>query len=575
MSILREILRSSWAYRWFYFWSIVCLLLTNIVAAIIPMAVKEAVDQGSNQGDLLRQLYYPGIIALLALGQFIFRTISRILVYRACREQEHDLRHRLMEAILRIPNWRLKNLGRGDLVTNMVEDTTQVRIFLGFGTVQLFNILLVYAVSIPLMLSISPKLTLLSVFPYPILLIYIAYLNQKLYYKNLDVKEKLGEVTEFVTQTVFGIHVAKSFHAFDGLKSRFQKFNLSHYQSAWSVNILDTMLLPGLIFIASFGEYLVLRYGSEMIYNGQLTNGEFIAFHGYIAYILFASISVGFGMSTFNRGFTSFTRLQDRYDEEIENFDPNVDKVYASELKVEGLRFKYNPNDAFELRIDRLTVKPGEMIGVCGAIGSGKSTFFHTLLALQDFNHGKIRYGSIGLNKETNAYLWRMIFNPVFQEIFLFSKTLRENLCFHRSIEEADLNRALDFAALTEDVKSFKSGLETLVGEKGVRLSQGQKQRVSIARAYLDPAPVWILDDCFSALDTVTEERILQNLLQEKRNRTVFLCSHRGSTLKHCDKILVFEQGVLTEQGTHKELMESEGFYSRMIKLQRKFGAAV
>ena len=114
-----------------------------------------------------------------------------------------------------------------------------------------------------------------------------------------------------------------------------------------------------------------------------------------------------------------------------------------------------------------------------------------------------------------------------------------------------------------------------MVGEKGVRLSQGQKQRVSIARAYLDSALVWILDDCFSALDTVTEERILQNLLREKRNRTVFLCSHRGSTLKHCDKILVFEQGVLTEQGAHSELIESGGFYSRMIKLQRQFGAAV
>ena len=354
------------------------------------------------------------------------------------------------------------------------------------------------------------------------MLVYIAYLNQKLYYKNLDVKEKLGEVTEFVTQTVFGIHVAKSFHAFDGLKNRFQKFNLSHYRSAWSVNILDTMLLPGLILIASFGEYLVLRYGSEMIFNGQLTNGEFIAFHGYIAYILFASISVGFGMSTFNRGFTSFTRLQDRYDEEIECFETNEDKVYASELKVEDLKFKYSPNDSFELRVDKLSVKPGEMIGVCGAIGSGKSTFFHLLLALQDFNQGSIRYGSIGLNKETNTYLWRMIFNPVFQEIFLFSKTLRENLRFHRSIDDLDLNRAVEFAALSEDVKSFKSGLETLVGEKGVRLSQGQKQRVSIARAYLDPAPVWILDDCFSALDTVTEERILQNLLQEKEAELYF-----------------------------------------------------
>ena len=489
MSILREILRSSWAYRWFYFWSIVCLLLTNIVAAIIPMAVKEAVDQGSSQGDILRQLYYPGIIALLALVQFIFRTISRILVYRACREQEHDLRHRLMEAILKLPNWKLKTLGRGDLVTNMVEDTTQVRIFLGFGTVQLFNILLVYAVSIPLMLTISPKLTLLSVFPYPILLIYIAYLNQKLYYKNLDVKEKLGDVTEFVTQTVFGIHVAKSFHAFDGLKNRFRNFNLNHYRSAWSVNILDTMLLPGLILIASFGEYLVLRYGSEMIFNGQLTNGEFIAFHGYIAYILFASISVGFGMSTFNRGFTSFKRLQDRYDEEIEYFETKGDKVYASELQVKDLRFKYNCDDSFELRVDNLIVKPGEMIGVCGAIGSGKSTFFHTLLALQELESGSIRYGSIELNNQTNTYLWRMIFNPVFQEIFLFSKTLRENLIFHRSIEDKDLIGITTGLAWTEvggELLTIESALSPGKGKISStgKLGEVMKESIQAAEAF-------------------------------------------------------------------------------------------
>ena len=575
MHTLREILRSSWNYRWFYFWSVVCLVITNIVAAIIPMAVKEAVDQGSTQGDLLKQLYFPGIIAALALCQFIFRTISRVLVYRACREQEHDLRNRLMEAILRIPNWRLKSLGRGDLVTNMVEDTTQVRIFLGFGTVQLFNILLVYLITIPLMMTISPRLTLLSVFPYPLLLIYIAYLNQKLYYKNLDVKEKLGDVTEFVTQTVFGIHVAKSFHAFEGLKHRFQNFNLIHYKSAWSVNILDTMLLPGLILIASFGEYLVLRYGSEMIFNGQLTNGQFIAFHGYIAYILFASISVGFGMSTFNRGFTSFKRLQDRYSEEIENFVVNSQRVYSSDLRIKNLRFKYHPENPFELRVDELTVRPGEIVGVCGAIGAGKSTFFHTLLALQKLDSGSIKYGSIELNSDTNTYLWRMAFNPVFQEIFLFSKTLGENLRFHRSIEDFELNKALEFAALTEDVRGFKNGLDTLVGEKGVRLSQGQKQRVSIARAYLDAAPIWILDDCFSALDTITEEQILQNLLKDKKNRTVFLCSHRGSTLKHCDKVLIFEHGCLTQQGRHSDLIQSDGFYSRMIELQRQFGAEV
>lgn len=575
MKILREILKSSWNYRSFYFWSIVCLLLTNVLAAIIPVAVKEAVDQGSAHGNLIKQLYYPAMIVILALGQFLFRTISRILVYRACREQEHDLRCRLMEAILKIPNWRLKKLGRGDLVTNMVEDTTQVRIFLGFGTVQLFNILLVYAISIPLMLTISPILTLYSVFPYPILLIYIAYLNQKLYYKNLEVKHKLGELTEFVSQTVYGIHVAKSFDAFEGLKKQFGKFNSDHYKSAWSVNILDTLLLPGLILIASFGEYLVLRFGSEMIFNGELSNGEFMAFHTYIAYILFASISVGFGMSTFNRGFTSFKRLQDRYAEEFEFIEATSEHLVLDTLKVENLRFKYDPQESFELRVDQLEVKAGEMIGVCGAIGAGKSTFFHLILGLLRLQSGRISLGKTKLDQNINKDIWRSAFNPVFQEIFLFSKSLKENLLFHRNIDEFELYRALEFAALNDDVKQFQNGLDTMVGEKGVRLSQGQKQRVSIARAYLDAAPVWILDDCFSALDTVTEEQILQNLIKERAKRTVFLCSHRGSTLKHCDRILVFEQGQLSEQGTHAELSVGEGFYARMIRLQRQFGEAV
>lgn len=575
MYIIQEILKSSWNYRSFYIWSIVCLLITNVLASIIPVAVKEAVDQGFTHGDLYKQLYYPAMILLLALGQFIFRTASRILVYRACREQEHDLRCKLMEAILKIPNWRLKTLGRGDLVTNMVEDTTQVRIFLGFGTVQLFNILLVYIISIPLMLMISPILTLYSVFPYPILLVYIAYLNQKLYYKNLEVKEKLGDVTEFVSQTVYGIHVAKSFHAFEGLKNRFNFFNSEHYKSAWSVNILDTMLLPGLILIASFGEYLVLRFGSEMIFNGQLTNGEFMAFHAYIAYILFASISVGFGMSTFNRGFTSFKRLQDRYVEETEYLDSTKDHIGVSDLKVENLRFKYADDEAFELKVDNLHVKAGEMIGVCGAIGAGKTTFFHLLLGLLKLRTGSIKLGQAELDENMNRYLWRSAFNPVFQEIFLFSKTLRENLVFHRDLDDYQLERAINFAALSDDVKQFQNGLETMVGEKGVRLSQGQKQRVSIARAYLDSAAVWILDDCLSALDTVTEECILQNLIKERKKHTVFLCSHRGSTLKHCDRILVFEQGSLVEQGTHDELSLSDGFYARMIKLQRQFGEEV
>ena len=507
----------------------------------------------------------------LAFGQFVFRTFSRICVYRACREQENDLRIQLMEKVLSYPLARLRSTERGDMITNMIEDTSQVRIFVGFGFVQFFNIMLVYLVSIPIMYQISPKLTLLSCLPYPFLLIFIAWMNQRLYYLNLEVKEKLADVTEFSSQVIHGIHVAKSFNAFDGLKREFAKLNDRHFQTSWSTTLLEVLLLPGMIFLASLGEFMILRYGSEMIQNGQITYGDFLAFHGYIGYILFASISVGFGMSTFNRGYTSYKRLNDRFMVPGELLKSEDQKFRPKTMEFRNFSYRYEGAQERALELENLKLPMGKMIGLCGPIGSGKSTFFNLVQGLEDRFEGEFLLDGESMTKALSQKL-RNISTSVFQEIFLFSDSVAQNVEFYSGADLDTVKKALRFANLEQDIAEFENGMETIVGEKGVRLSLGQKQRLSIARAVCQGGQHMIFDDCFSALDTVTEEKILQNLLKLKeQKKTLFLASHRVSTLKHCDLILVFKKGQLIEQGSHAELLDQKGYYSEIDEIQRSF----
>lgn len=572
MSFVVTILKSCWQYKKLYGWAFVCLIITNLLASAIPYCLKIAVDYDQIQSSSFEAFRYPLYIVVFAFLQFVFRSLSRIFVYRACREQENDMRLRLSESVLRIPLRELEKRSGGDLVTNLNEDTTQVRIFVGFGFVQLANILLVYSICIPFMLSISTTLTWYAVLPYPFLLVFIAYLNQKLYYKNLETKEKLADLTEFSAQTIHGVHVVKSFQAYKGMAHRFQDLVQRHFDISWTTAKIDSLLLPGLILIASMGEYFLLKVGVPMMVNDQITKGDFLAIHGYISYILFASISVGFGMSTFNRGFTSFKRLEKVFSIQEQPPTLNLD----SDEKLESLEFKdlvythEGSKGSAALKVVDLELEVGQMIGVCGPIGCGKSTLYRVLQGLDQNYEGEILFK--GKKGNYSPLELRNRFSVVSQEVFLFSHTIHENLSLLGEMSEEEAWRAIEMADFRSDVEGFPRGLDTVVGEKGVKLSLGQKQRLSIARALAHPQEFMIFDDCFSALDTVTEEKILQNLLKLKGEHTIFLTSHRISTLKHCDQIIVLEGGQISSRGSHEELLKEEGYYQHVDKVQRQFG---
>ncbi|MCJ8347777.1 ABC transporter transmembrane domain-containing protein, partial [bacterium] len=345
IDVLKEFLVFSSSYLHYYLVAFVFLAFTNYFSAKIPDIVRSAIDatQDANSSDKI--MWFAGMIVFCALMQFIFRVIARVLVYRACREQEHSLRDDLMKKICSLSVKTLSKRTTGDYITNMSEDTTQVRIFVGFGFIQFANIIMVYVFCLPFMIEISPRLTMYSIIPYPLLLIFVAVINHKLYYLNLDMKEKLAELTDFVSQSVYGIYVIKSFHAMSSFSSRFNDESDELFDKQWRATLYNLILLPGLIFISSVGEWIVIDLGVPMINSGEITQGQFIAYHGYISILIFSSVAVGFGVSTFNRGFTSWVRLREVYTEEIE--PKKESKVFENpkHLSIRDLYFDYHQNE--------------------------------------------------------------------------------------------------------------------------------------------------------------------------------------------------------------------------------------
>ena len=570
--LLKELLSFSSGYKHLYLWAFIFLALTNYFSAKIPDTVKKAIDASKDTSTSDKIIWFAGMIVFCALLQFLFRVIARILVYRACREQEHELRDLLMKKICSFSVRTLSKKSIGDYVTNMAEDTTQVRIFVGFGFIQFANIIMVYIFCLPFMIEISPRLTMYAIIPYPLLLLFIAVINHKLYYLNLDMKAKLAELTDFISQSVYGIYVIKSFHAMDAFSSKFNDESDELFTKQWRATLYNLILLPGLIFISSFGEWIIIYLGVPMINSGEITQGDFIAYHGYISILIFSSVAVGFGMSTFNRGFTSWLRLREVYNEEIEPSKEKKTLENPDLLRIEKLEYSYDLDDvsAFSLKIDKLDLNLNQSIGIFGPIGSGKTTFIKLLSGIYKADNGSYHFDNKVLGVDDYVNL-RDLISYVPQNVFLFSNSIEENISFFEKDVKDKVLEAIQFADLFSDIEKFENGLETIVGERGIRLSLGQKQRLTLARAHFRPKSILIIDDCFSALDTVTEETILQSLIKSDMYKTLLISSHRISTLKHCEQILVFDKGQITHIGDHESLLKNCDYYQEIWKIQQMF----
>jgi len=434
---------------------------------------------------------------------------------------------------------------------------------LGFGVLSLFNTVVVYTAAVSLMTSISPFLTLCAIAPFPVMIFIVKRISASMFRRSKRMQEALSRLTSHVEENVSAAAVVKAYCREEGEIASFSKVCGSYLDASMGVARLRGGMLPVMAATGALGTLIVLFVGGGQVIRGELTLGGFVAFNGYLAMLVWPTIMFGWILNMLQRGAASMSRLGEILNARAEVSEPAspVDPgEIAGEIEFRDLNFSYR--DAAMLRGISLKIEAGARIGIVGMVGSGKSTLVRLIPRLFPVADGSLFIDGIDLNRIPLASI-RDAIGFVPQESFLFSRSIGENIAYGKpGASSQDVERAARIAGLSGDISRFPDGFDTLVGERGVTLSGGQKQRVAIARALIKEPRILILDDPLSAVDADTEEEILTALSDYYGERTVLIVTHRLSPLRGCDRILVMEQGMIAEQGSHEELLALGGRYA-------------
>jgi ATP-binding cassette, subfamily B, multidrug efflux pump len=556
--------------RWRYAGGAAFLLATNGFALLIPWFMKLAVD-ALQKPDAAR--FSPAacalIIALLALVHCITRVFSRTLVLNAARIVEFHIREDLFQRLLLLDLPFFSGSRTGDILSRFSNDLTNVRMLTGFGIMSAMNTVILYIATVSLMLRIHPWLTMCAIVPFPLMVLVVKKVSHHMYQRSLEAQVELARLSSLAEESVSAVRLIRSYcreehfqKLFGTVAERYLGYNLSMAR-------LRGLIIPVMAGATGAGTLIVLFLGGRLVISNSITLGDFVAFSGYLAMLVWPTAMMGWILTLAQRGASSMSRLN-----AILAAEPSVaDAADAAPLEdvrqgieLRNLSFGYEGGTL----LDGIScfISAGERIGITGEVGSGKSSLLKLIPRLLPAADGMILIDGHDINHVTLATL-RSRIGYVPQEAFLFSRTIRENIAYGAENGQGDVESAARQAGFMDDVEKFREGLETRVGEKGVALSGGQKQRLSIARALLAKPRILLLDDPLSAVDAGREEEILAELGRFFGNRTVLIVSHRLSVFRDCDRILVLKDGRIAEQGTPAELMDRNGMYAEMYRLQQ------
>lgn len=561
------------------------LIATNACAMAIPWLLKwaiEAIGAGASRAEVTRLAL---AVAAIAVVGGSFRIVSRVSTYWTGRRVEYDVRNDLFAHLLHLPPGYYDRTQVGDILSRAINDTSDIRMLIGPGILQVANTTVAYAAALTMMALISPTLTLWALAPYPIMFIFTKYFTRQFYDLSTRIQEALSLISTRVQETVAGISVVQAYVQEETTQEKFEAECEAYYQRSIAMVKARGVIFPLLGAIASLATLIVLGVGGRQVILGRLTLGDFVAFNGYLGLLLWPTIAMGWILTVIQRGLAALTRVQSILATASETADrPDAEPLteVKGRIEVRGLNFGYNGasgaaddgdrpryGDEPVLKDVSLTIEPGETCAVVGPTGSGKSTLVRLLARLYEPPEGCVFIDGVDINRLKIADLRaRLGFVP--QESFLFSTTIAENIAFGRpGAAREDIQRLSDLASLTEEVSGFASGLESVVGERGITLSGGQRQRVALARALCVEPSILILDDSLSAVDTETEEAILASLGEATRQMTKIVISHRISTVQGADQIVVLDEGRVVERGRHEELIKAGGLYARLAERQR------
>ncbi len=547
------------------------MLLSTFLFLAIPRVVRAVLDDlaaGVTQGKLARSAAV--ILALAAADAVCYFWVRRILI-GASRDVEFEMREDLFAHLLRLPpRWYRRNRV-GDVMSRAVNDLSAVRMMIGPGIMQAANTVVVGTVALVLMVLVSPLLTLVALAVLPLVAVATQVMGRITHRRFTAIQELFSEISASAQECFNGVRLVRAFAREASEEERFDRQNRDFRRQNLRLARLNALFFPFLQALIGCGFALVLWVGGRQILDGKLTVARYVEFNLYMLELVWPAIALGWVVNLWQRGTASWKRMVELWKAEPlpeEDAAAAGGTVPTGALEVRGLTFGYDGAPPV-LHDVSFRVEEGETVAVVGRTGAGKSTLLSLLLRLDEPPAGTVLVGGRDV-RELPLPLLRRTLVPVPQETFLFSDTLAANVALGApGASREEIEAAARAAGLGPDLASFPSGLDTIVGERGITLSGGQKQRTALARALLTPAPFLVLDDAFSSVDTETEARILRGLREAARERTVVLVSHRLSTIQHADRIVVLDAGRVAEVGTHQELLARGGLYAALAERQR------
>ncbi len=514
-------------------------------------------------------LVYGVIILLMALLRGVFLFFVRQTIIVMSRLIENDLKNEIYEHYQSLPLSFYRKNNTGDLMARISEDVSRVRMYLGPAIMYGINLVVLFVMVIPYMLSVNVKLTMYTLIPLPILAISIYYVNNIIERKSDEIQKSLSGITTFVQEAFSGIRVLKSFVREDDSHNNFTTASNVYKDKSLDLNFVNSLFFPLVLFLVGLSTIITVYIGGQEVINGTITPGNIAEFLIYVNMLTWPVTSLGWTASLVQRAAASQARINEFLHTENDIVSrQNISRKIKGDIVFENVDFVYPDTHIHALKNISFRIKHGETLAVIGNTGSGKSTIANLLPRMYDATGGRILIDGIDV-RDYNLESLRSQIGYVPQDVFLFSDSIRNNIGFGLpSITEEQMVQAAKDADVYENIMRFPEQFETKLGERGITLSGGQKQRVSIARALVREPSILILDDSLSAVDTKTEDAILNSLRRIMVDRTSIIISHRVSSVKLADRILVLDDGVIVQHGTHEELIRQEGLYKVLYERQ-------
>jgi ATP-binding cassette, subfamily B, multidrug efflux pump len=559
-------------YRWPLLRGILYILLSAAFGVVSPMLIRDAVDGLRSSIDGATLARYAAMIAGVSAISGVFLYLTRQSIIVISRHIEYDLRNDFLHHVVALPQRFFQGTTTGDLMAQATNDISAVRMFVGPAVMYTADTVFTVCIVVVLLVGIHPMLTLWALLPLPLVSFLVNRLGGVIHTRFEDIQSFYGSMTARAQESIAGVRVVRAYRreefestVFADMSEEYRRRNMLLYR-------VQSLFMPVLVVLVGFSIIVVVWLGGIEVIRGRLTLGELMQFLIYLGMLTWPVAAMGWVMNLVQRAAASMKRLLSILQEESEIADgPDTDTgitALRGDIEFRDVHFRYGAAGPDVLNGLNLRVPAGRSLAIIGPTGCGKSSLVQLLPRLRDVTGGTLLIDGHDIRHIPLAAL-RAHIAVVTQETFLFSDTLAHNITYGVDGEQiADMSWAAEVAQLDKDVRDFPKGYDTVLGERGITLSGGQKQRVSIARAVLRRPAILILDDALSAVDTHTEEDILQRLRAVMAERTSIIVSHRVSTVKHADLIVVLDGGTIRESGSHEELLAHGGMYADLYRRQ-------